>query len=178
MSLLDKLPVFYSGSSEIVNFQAALEVESDELKLSLEDVLKQLYVDTATWGLEYWERYLNLKIDENEPLINRRSRIKTMLRGQGTTTKEMLENVCASFVNGEVEIIELVSEYMFQIKFVGEVGIPSNVEYIRKTVELIKPAHLAFEFIYVFNTNAMLSVFTNNQLSPYTHYQLRNEVIS
>lgn len=178
MELINQLPHFYAGSNEVKNLQFAFGTAAEELHDDVVDLLNQLYVDTATWGLVYWEQFLELRTDLSEPIANRRSRIKTILRGQGTITKDILKSVCASFVNGEVEVIELSADYKFQIKFVGEIGIPDNIEYIRETVNKIKPAHLGFEFIYIFNTNYDLSTFTNAQLSAYTHDQLRNEVIS
>lgn len=177
MSLIEKLPPFYSNSSEVKIIQDAFEKESNGLKNAIKDIIDQIYVDSATWGLAHWEKYLNLSADGSESLLSRRSRIKTRLRGQGTTTKEMIKNVCSSFVNGEVEVTEIVAEYIFKIKFISNIGIPSNVEYLRKSIEEIKPAHLAFEFIYIYNTNATLKNFTHEQLAAYTHWQLRNEVI-
>lgn len=178
MNLINMLPEYYAGSNEILNLQYAFGEASDDLHDAVTDLLKQLYVDTVTWGISYWEEFLNLKSDPNEPLVNRRSRVKTILRGQGTITKEILKNVCASFVNGEVEIIELSADYKFQIKFTGEIGIPSNIEYIRETVNKIKPAHLGFEFIYFYNTQSDLIGFTHAQLATLTHDQIRNEVIT
>lgn len=178
MKLINMLPHYYAGAEEVLQLQNAFENVSEQLHADILDLLKQLYVETATWGLEYWENYLGLSSDRDEPIANRRGRVKTVLRGQGTITKDILKNVCESFVNGEVEIIELSADYLFKIKFVGEIGIPGNIEYIRETINKIKPAHLAFEFIYLYNTHEDLSKFTNAHLSAYTHNQLRNEVVS
>lgn len=178
MELINQLPQFYSGSEEVINLQYAFGCAADELHDDVLDFCKQLYVDSATWGLIYWEQFLDLRTNLEEPIANRRSRIKTILRGQGTITKDILKSVCASFVNGEVEIIELSADYMFHIKFVGEIGIPDNIEYIRETVNKIKPAHLGFEFIYIYNTYNDLAAFTYDHLSAYTYDQLRNEAIT
>ena len=177
MNLMDYLPVFYSNSEEVKGIQNSLQNESEAMINAIDDLLKQIYIDTATWGLSHWEKYLNLSADSSENIDNRRSRIKTRLRGQGTTTKEMIKNVCSSFVNGEVEVTEIAEDYIFKIKFISNIGIPGNVEYLRSSIEEIKPAHLAFEFIYIYNTNATLKNFTHAQLAAYTHFQLRNEVI-
>lgn len=175
MNLIDMLPHFYAGSSEVINLQVAFGNAADELHADVLDMLNQLYVDTATWGLEYWERFLELRTDLNEPLANRRSRIKTVLRSQGTISIELLKSICASFVNGEVEIVELIADYKFQIKFVGEIGIPGNIEYIRETINKVKPAHLGFEFVYLYITHDMLKVKTHDQLALFTHDQLRTD---
>lgn len=177
MNLIDYLPIFYANSEEVKGIQDSFQKENEELKNAIQDLLNQMFVDTATWGLVHWEKYLNLSTGSTESLDNRRSRIKTRLRGQGTTTKEMIKNVCSSFVNGEVEVTELAAEYIFKIKFVSNIGVPGNIQYLKETIEEIKPAHLGFEFIYVYNTHNTLKKLTHKQMAAYTHFQLRNEVI-
>ena len=54
----------------------------------------------------------------------------------------MMKNVAASFVNGEIEIIEYASEYLFAVKFMSKQGVPYNLADIQKVIEDIKPAHL------------------------------------
>lgn len=178
MDLMQYLPGFYHGTIEVQNLQAAIGAEADIVKAAVADTLDQLYVDSATWGLANWERYLGLPIDPAETLDNRRSRIMTRLRGQGTTTAEMIKNVCASFSGGEVQIIENYADYSFKIKFVGTLGRPDNLNYLAATIESVKPAHLAYSFEFIFNTHLDLSRFTHQQLSAWTHQQLREQKLS
>lgn len=151
MELMKYLPSFYYNSEEVRNIQASIGVENDKLKLAIEDLIDQVFVETATWGLEYWERYVGVEVDKNETLLNRRSRILTRLRGQGTTTKEMIKNVCKSFTGGEVDVIEHNNDYHFVIKFIDIRGIPGNINYLSNAIEEIKPAHLRFAFEYTYN---------------------------
>ena len=58
----------------------------------------------------------------------RRTRIISKLRGQGTPTAELIRAVAASFVNGEVDIVEQPDQYTFVVKFVSIMGVPPNVE--------------------------------------------------
>lgn len=175
MELIKYLPSFYYNSEEVRNIQASLETENDALQFAIKDLLDQLFIESATWGLEHWEKYLGLKVDRNEDLINRRSRIMTRLRGQGTTTKEMIKNVCRSFTGGEVEVIENSSQYNFIIKFIDIVGIPGNVDYLSESIEEIKPAHLSFTFEYKYNINNVVGGFTHDYLSKFTHNSIRQE---
>lgn len=142
----------FPDSVEIINIQTSLGLEDDKVKLAIQDILNQIFVNTATWGLDNWEKYLGLKIDLSETYENRRARIMTRLRGQGTVTKAMLKNVCESFINGTVEIIEDNPNYSFTIKFTDIKGIPANMEYLKATVEEVKPAHLAVTYEYTYLT--------------------------
>ena len=59
-------------------------------------------------------------------------------------------NPVASFVNGDIEIIEYPSRYCFAVKFTSRTGIPYNIEDIKAMVEELKPAHLAVEYIFTY----------------------------
>lgn len=152
MDNIKYLPSFYYRSEEVKNIQVSLQSEDLEIKQAIDDMLNQLFVDTATWGLDRWEEMLNLKVDKNESYENRRARIKTRIRGIGTFNKAMIKNLCKSFVNGDVCIIENNSNSSFVIKFIDIKGIPGNLEYLKDAVEEVKPAHLNFSFEYLYNT--------------------------
>lgn len=149
---MDLLPPFYKESYEVTLIQNGLETEVVKIAAAQEDLINQIFVNTATWGLDYWERYLGLEVNLNKPYEFRRSRIMSKLRGKGTTTVKMIKNVAESFSNGEVEIIENNSNYSFTVKFVGTKGIPPNMEDLKSAIEEIKPAHLAYQFEYTYLT--------------------------
>lgn len=178
MSLIDLLPDYYAKSSQIVELQGAFEGWTEALQTAKTDLFAQLNVSTATWGLSTWETALGIETDASKSYAYRRERIMSKLRGAGTTTAAMIQNVAESFSNGEVNIVEYNSEYRFEIKFTGTIGMPANMEDLTAAIEEIKPAHLDYSYVYVYNINKSLSVFSHAQLAAYSHYQLRNEVIS
>ncbi|TGJ75429.1 YmfQ family protein [Caproiciproducens galactitolivorans] len=152
MALIDLLPPNYKGSEPDVQIQAALNAQVQKLMDAKDDLLLQLNVQTATWGLDLWEKVLGLATDVSKPFSFRRSRIESKLRSQGVTTKLMIQNVAESFSNGIVEIIEHPALYSFDVKFIGTLGIPPNMDDLIAAIEEIKPAHLAYSFIYTFIT--------------------------
>ena len=93
---------------------------------------------------------MGLVPDTAADLETRRGRVMSKLRGTGTVTKTMMKNVAASFVNGDIEIIEYPSRYCFAVKFTSRAGIPYNIEDIKAMVEELKPAHLAVEYIFTY----------------------------
>lgn len=157
MDFMKYLPSFYYGSEEVQNIQTSLQAESQTVKNAIIDLLDQIFVGTATWGLEYWERYLGLRVDLDETNENRRARILTKLRGHGVVTTGLIKNVCESFDYGTVEVTESPETYSFKIKFVDSKGIPGNIAYLEQAINEIKPAHLSFAFEYKFNTWNMVS---------------------
>jgi len=150
--LIELLPDFYANSAETAALQAAFQVWTAALWLSHEDIKLQLDVATATWGLKYWEASLGLATDVTKTYDYRRTRIYSRLRGVGTSTVTMLQNVAESFSNGSVDIIEYPAEYRFEVKFVGTLGIPPNMDDLTAAIEEIKPAHLAYSYLYTYMT--------------------------
>ncbi len=174
MKLIDLLPDFYANSSQVLEIQGAFEHWSEALSAAKEDLFLQFNVESATWGLTIWEKALGLEIDVTKPYGYRRTRIMSKLRGSGTTTKAMINNVAESFSNGVVTVLEHSSENRFEIKFTGTLGIPPNMDDLTAALEEIKPAHLAYSYVYVYRLHSQLSAYTHAQLSSYTHETLRN----
>ena len=178
MSLIDKYPEFWKDSALTVKIIDAMGAETEILRGALADLLAQCNVATATWGLDLWERQLGLETDVEKDLDFRRTRVISRLRGTGTVTVAMIQNVAESFSNGEVAVIEDAANYHFDIKFVGTIGIPPNMDDLTAVINEIKPAHLTYAYIYVYNTHGKLAAYTHAQLAAYTHAQLREGTLA
>lgn len=146
--LMHYLPNYWHEIKEMIALQESLGKEVGELDCKLNDLFSQCFIESATWGLDLWEKELGLKTNYKNSYEHRREMIKAKLRGAGTTTKAMIENVARAFSNGEVEVTEHNEEYYFEITFVGTKGIPSNMDGLKHTIEEIKPAHLGIEYIF------------------------------
>lgn len=176
MNLIDLLPSFYHESDFVKAFMSSQTIEADLLKASVEDLVANLYVKTATWGLAYFEEELGLYTDISKPYEERRERIMAKKRGNGTTTVKMLKDTALAFDCGEVDVQERFNEYKFILKFVSQKGRPKNLEDFKNMVDEIKPCHLAYEFEFIYNTHNDLKNKTHEYLSNYTHLDIR-EVI-
>lgn len=152
MRLVEYLPQVWDRSAEVMAIQEALEPAVAAAWAARDGLLDQLNVETATWGLETWERALGIAVDVSRPTEYRRTRVMSKLRGQGATTVAIIQNVAESFSNGAVEVVERPALYRFDIKFVGTVGIPPNMEDLTAAIEEIKPAHLGYDYIIIYRT--------------------------
>jgi hypothetical protein len=173
MGLMDLLPDYYRRSAEVVELQGAFQHWTDALRAAREDLLLQLNVSTATWGLSTWEEALGLETDVSKSYAFRRTRIMSKLRGRGTTTVVMIQNVAESFSNGEVAIGEDPANYRFDITFTGTIGTPPNMEDLTAAIEEIKPAHMDYDYIFIYRTHAALAAYTYDGLAGYTYETLR-----
>ncbi|MFL0251242.1 YmfQ family protein [Clostridium neuense] len=125
-------------------------IDLDSLGGNIQDLINQLNPSTATWGLNIWENELKINTDINKSYEERREVIEARLRGYGTTTKKMIENTAEAFSGGECNVIEHPENYSFTVQFVGVLGIPKNLEAFKEMLEIIKPAHLAYDFKYTY----------------------------
>ena len=172
MSLINKLPSFYDN--DITKpIQDSLNVESNSINDEVDNILNQFFVDSATFGLDYWERMLGIP-KNNFDIDTRRENIKAKMRSRGTTTVSVIKNICEAYSNGTVEIIVNHSNYSFVIDFVGTIGIPKAFAELDKTIEEIKPCHLAHSYKFNYNTHGNLANYTHEQLANYTHDEVRN----
>ena len=156
MTLFELLPPYYRGSAEAEDLQNAFGGEVEKAQAAKDDLLLQLNVRTATWGLDLWEKAYGIAPDAGKSNDFRRSRIESKMRSQGVTTVAMIQNAAESFSNGEVAVTEHPEEYRFDVKFVGTLGIPPNMDDLTAAIEEIKPAHLTFAYIYTYITWTML----------------------
>ncbi len=175
--LMDYLPEWYGGSPETAAIQNAIQPETDRLWAARDELLAQLDPNTATWGLALWEDALGIGTEPGRAAEYRRARVTARVRGSGTTTPALLRSVAESFSNGQVEVAEFPAEYRVEIRFVGTVGVPPNLEDLRSALDDVMPAHLGWEFVIYYNPHGKLGGFTHGELAGYSHEQLRNEVL-
>lgn len=128
------------------------EVELYVLYYCLKDLLEQTNIDTATWGLEGWEKVYGIVTNLNYSHEERREVIKARKRGQGTCTTAMIKNVAEAFSGGECRVIENTAPYTFTIQFIGVKGIPKNMDGLKGAINDIKPAHLVYDFKYTYTS--------------------------
>ena len=171
MNLINKLPSFYDNNIT-KPIQGAFTVEANLINDLVEEVLDQFYVNSATWGLSYWENMLGIS-KNNFDIDTKRENIKAKMRSRGTTTISVIKNICEAYSNGIVEIIVNHSDCSFVIDFIGSIGVPKAFAELDKTIEEIKPCHLGHSYKFNYNTHGDLSKYTHEELANYTHDEVR-----
>lgn len=167
----DYLPKYYSDSRIVWNLTERESEEIVDFYVQAQDVLNQFFIDTATWGLAQWEQLCEISVNENKPIDQRRSVIKSKLRGAGTVTLAVIKNVVDSFQNGEVHIQENFGNYEVVITFIGRRGIPPNLLDVTTALREIVPAHLdlLFQFTYLRWEELDAADLTWNELEALNH---------
>lgn len=148
--MMGYLPPYYASSKIMQAIMQAEGLEFDALNLALSDILNQFFVKTATWGLDIWEKMLDIPTVPGKPDDQRRSLIISKIRGIGTVNVALMLNVAMSYVNGTIEIIDSSNTYSFIVKFCDVRGVPPNLADLQAVIETIKPAHLAVNYQFTY----------------------------
>jgi hypothetical protein len=162
------LPEFLVSQEPLKSIYEAEGKILNELSLSLDDSLNQYFVDTATWGLEAWEKFVGIPTDKNKSLDDRRGLIKTKLIGQGKVTTNYIEEIFRAYPNGEVDVVEDFTDNVIKIHFKSLIGVPDNLNTFISSLEEVFPSHLPYKFQFQFLTIAMVEAMTLEELEQQT----------
>ena len=171
MKLIDKLPYFY-GNGYTRPIIEAEQVEADTLVEEIADTLKQCFVSTATWGLDYWEDMLFLPRGTGKTYDERRSIIYTRMRATRTTTVEVVKELASAFFSPEnVTVTEHNSNYSFNIEFENIKVSTAKLQDVINVLEIYKPAHLNYDFTFSVKTNVQIN---SNEKTGYSYLPICN----
>ncbi|MGI5912646.1 MAG: putative phage tail protein [Syntrophomonadaceae bacterium] len=178
MSIKDLWPPIMQ---ELREFQKIAEIEDDffeKLGQEIQNIVDDQFIQTATEkGIARREKMLKVAPFADDTLETRRFRVQGLWIDKLPYTYRALLERLDSLCGPDGYVIELNS---------GEYGLNIKIELTRKRMfdEIVKisrqmvPANIVITVELRYNQHLTLAVFTHEQLSQYTHYQLRNEVIS
>ena len=171
MKLIDKLPYFY-GNGYTRPIIEAEQVESDILYREITETLKQCFVETATWGLDYWEDMLFLPHVTSRTYDERRNIIYARMRATRTTTVKVVKELVSSFFGAEnVTVTEHNSNYSFNIEFENIKVSTAKLQDVINVLEIYKPAHLNYDFTFSVKTNVQIN---SNEKTGYSYLPICN----
>lgn len=123
----------------------ALVLTQIDTKLS-EVYLNFFFTSLTLDGVEYFENLLKITPTQSQTLDDRRSVIRAKWLSKNHSSIGLIQIVCDAWKNGEV-----VADFAggkLQIKFVGEYGVPEDLNALTSAINEIKPAHIPFVLLY------------------------------
>ena len=154
VDILRYLPDFLSKDSIFKNVSNAQSKEHERLRLLLQDLLNNLFIETATWGLKYWEEMLDISSNKND-YQTRRAVIYSRLNNNIIVNLKFFTDLVNLFVVDKLgKVIEQPKDYSIDIL------IPDNkvisFEEMNKVIRTFIPAHLAWRYIAYIEGNGKL----------------------
>jgi len=163
--MLGYLPPHWRNSNVIGQMMESEGAEFDSILTANSDIEAQLDIDKATWGLAIYEKELGLQTDVSKPLADRRSVVKSKMRGNGKADAVLIKLVADAYTNGDVEVT--FPDGIIHIKFANVLGAPPNLGDLTNTIGELRPAHLPFEYEYIY--------FILNQVQQLTISEIQNK---
>lgn len=139
--------VQYQNSPESISIDDALQSQTQKLLDAKEDLLLQLNVETATWGLELWENMVGITPSPVDTLESRRMMVMGKLRGRGVVTVEVLKNIAQSFLQSAVHVIEHPEEYAIELSFDAPDLSALPLSDMTAALNELIPAHLILSYM-------------------------------
>lgn len=97
-------------------------------------------------GCKWYEKLLGLIVGSNQTIEDRRSSIQAKWLSNTHNDIVLIQKACDAWKNGEVEADFINGK--LQITFIGEYGIPDDLDGLLRAVDVIKPAHIAYYLIF------------------------------
>ncbi|MDY3916886.1 MAG: putative phage tail protein [Selenomonadaceae bacterium] len=141
------LPDFLFKDKAFTDILASCSTEHERQRLFLQELAKQFFVETATWGLADWERILGLTPRPEYDYGERRRRILLRLQSRQTSTLDFMARLISRYLDGDPGYVEEHNkEYFFRVMMEGALIDKAG---LIEALETYKPAHLAYDFRFL-----------------------------
>ena len=177
MSIKDLWPPIIQ---ELEEFQKIAEIEEaffERLKQEIQNIVDDQFIQTATEnGIARREKILKISPFADDTLETRRFRMQGLWADKLPYTYRVLLERLDSLCGPDGYVIELnAGEYNLNIKI--ELTRKRMFDEVVKISRQMVPANIVITVELRYNQHITLANFTHEQLSQYTHNQLRSEVI-
>ena len=161
-SMISYIPDFMRNSTVIQEIFNSEDSQIVSLETNINDIQAQLSIDTATWGLAIYEKELNISTDISKPIDDRRSVIKSRIRGSGKADALLIKVVADAYTNGQVVV---TFNGHIGVRFTSSAGTPPNLQDLKNVLEEIKPAYLQLDYYFRYLTIGEVSQMTIGQVN-------------
>jgi len=136
----------YEQSIIMQAIMEAIGAEWDEAEKLADEVLAQLFPQTATWGITYWEWLLGIPPNDSLSIEQRRTRVLTRMQTRWPVTKDRMEQLVRTFSKDKQAFIrEFFDQYRFEVLF--NLAQSIDLKTVNEVISETKPAHLDFSLV-------------------------------
>ena len=139
------------------------ELENVEIKIT--DIESNIFLDSATWGTNIFEKELDIEYVEDKTIDERKSIISAKLRGAGKLTLELIQDTVKAYTTN---VVSVRFNGIIIIDFSDKIGVPNDIDSLMKSIEDIKPAHLGVDYIFRYRKWKDLNQFMWKTISKYS----------
>lgn len=146
VDILKYLPFFLSEDKRFKTVNDADSIEHERLRLQVQELLEQLFVETATWGLPLWEQFCGLESDTSIDYKARRDRVLSVLNGKQVVTLDFITYLVNRYVaDKSANILTHYDQYYIDIMLPD--GKVTDFKELEKMLSIYMPAHLGWKYL-------------------------------
>lgn len=136
-------PIYDRSKVALYLFQALGTVLQPEVDFVYGDFISQIFPQTATWGLKYWEDEFGVVTDETKSLEQRRAYLMSVMYKKYPMTPKRLEAIVTGITGYECEIVENVEPNTFLVVINGHID-EDDAQAVIDELDVNCPAHLKY----------------------------------
>ena len=134
-------PIYDRSKVALHTFQALGIVLQKEKDFVRDDLILQIFPQTATWGLKYWEEQYGIIPDESKTIEQRRSYVMSMKFQRPPMTPKRIEQLVEQVTGLTCEVKENVAPNTLSVTMTGY---PKNLSSLFDMLDKKIPAHLIY----------------------------------
>ena len=142
--LLKLLHKIYRKDKLTLQITKAIAMQIHNAEQNIQEIGKQQYLDSASWGLDIFEKESKMK-RKDKLTEQRRAVIQAKWRGAGKLTLLLIQTTLQCYVSGAVFVT--FQKYLY-ITMTSQVIESVNMIDIVHTIEEVKPAHIGWGLKY------------------------------
>lgn len=177
-NMIEILPKYYEQSPQFNTLLTAYDAKLSELKLQIDKINNNIKISTSVDMLPIHERDLGMTVPNTLDPVLRREQIVARYRSAfDQTTEEAIIAVAESFAEGTIAFEETVTPGLYTITFTSQLGVPYNMKGLQIAVRNMLPAHLAVQYLFVYNIWDWALDKTWNQALADTWHEFRTKEV-
>lgn len=154
MDILKYLPNFLSKDPMFHCAAETCNEEHDRLRLALQNLSDNFFVNTATWALPLYESFLGIKPSDGDSDEFRRQRILFKLQHVDVSTKDFMNSIINLYSVGHIE--EVNEEYYFKVYCIMNGKDTTTLQKLITQLNIYKPAHLGYAIYLGYSWNGKI----------------------
>lgn len=154
MDILKYLPHFLSKDPMFRRAAETCNEEHDRLRLALQDLADNFFVNTATWALSLYESFLGIKPGDGDTDEFRRQRILFKLQHVDVSTVDFMNSIVNLYSVGHIE--EVNEEYYFKVYCIMNDKDTGTLSKLIAQLDIYKPAHLGYAIYLGYSWNGKI----------------------
>ncbi|MCI6749523.1 MAG: YmfQ family protein [Megasphaera elsdenii] len=154
IDVLNYLPKFLRKDPMFKKTADTCSTEHNRLRLALQDLVDNFFVNTATWALPLYESFLGIKRSDGDTDEFRRQRILFKLQHVDVSTVDFMNSIINLYSVGHIE--EVNEEYYFKVYCIMNDEDTETLQKLIDQLDIYKPAHLGYAIYLGYSWNGKI----------------------